>query len=678
MHSRQLPHMLLLLIACSPLLYNAAAGELDVLRHAQAPTRSPLYEHLRGQAHEALDRRLEEYESVETAADAAAYQQKRRQFFLRQLGEFPQRTPLNPQVVGRFASNGYRVEKVIFESQPQHHVTAVMYLPEAAGLYPCVVVASGHSRTAKAADYNQRFGIIMAQNGMAALCYDPIGQGERSQILDDSGQPKHRSTTAEHFQIGVGSILLGTNTARYRVWDAMRAIDYAISRDDIDGQRIGFTGCSGGGTLTSYVMALDDRVRCAAPACYLTTFRRLIDTIGPQDAEQNIFGQIAFGMDHPDYVILRAPRPTIISATTGDYFDIQGVWSNYRQAKRFYMRLGHPERVDIVEGPGGHGVPMINLVTIARWMRRWLLERDDTLMPGEIAVHDLDTLRCTPTGQVLDLPGELSVFQLNDLWQQQLAARRDRRWQRGTPENIPKKVRELAGIRVLDELPRLEAKPVGRIQRDGYHIEKLLLADDQSPALPALLFVPTQPPRRAYLYLHGEGKQADAERQGTIEQLVRRGHPVLAVDLPSLGETRGERADGPMGAWKDFYLAYLLGKSLVGIRAEAALQAGHWLATADLASLEIGTSKPTDATTAVRVVAKGEAVVPALHAAALSNCFSRVYLPGGPATWSDLVPLSETDNQLVSTVHGALRVYDLPNLVELHGDVRYKSPPDDQ
>jgi dipeptidyl aminopeptidase/acylaminoacyl peptidase len=82
-------------------------------------------------------------------------------------------------------------------------------------------------------------------------------------------------TTQEHFLIGVGSILLGTNTARYRTWDGMRAIDYLTSRSDIDPQRIGFTGCSGGGTVTSYVMALDDRVACAAPACYLTSFHRL-------------------------------------------------------------------------------------------------------------------------------------------------------------------------------------------------------------------------------------------------------------------------------------------------------------------------------------------------------------------------------------------------------------------
>ncbi len=282
------------------------------------------------------------------------------------------RTPLNARTVRTIDADGYRIECVIFESQPNHHVTANLYLPDSSVPVPGVVVSSGHSRTGKTADYNQRFGIMMAKHGMAALCFDPIGQGERSQMLDADGKPQFEGTTTEHFLVGVGSILVGRNTARYRVWDAMRAIDYLSSRTEVDPQRIGFTGCSGGGTVTSYVMALDDRVACAAPACYLTTFRHLIDSIGPQDAEQNIFGQIAFGLDHPDYVLLRAPRPTLISSTTGDFFSIAGAWENYRQAKRVYARLGFPEKVDLVEVEGPHGVHPQNLAAIAQWMKRWL------------------------------------------------------------------------------------------------------------------------------------------------------------------------------------------------------------------------------------------------------------------------------------------------------------------
>ena len=119
------------------------------------------------------------------------------------------------------------------------------------------------------------------------------------------------------------------------------------------------------------LMALDDRIVAAAPACYLTTFRRLIETKGAQDAEQNIFGQIAFGFDEPDYVMMRAPKPTLICAGTRDVtFDIEGTWDLFRQSKRFYSRLGFPERVELNEADAPHGFYLQQREAAARWMHR--------------------------------------------------------------------------------------------------------------------------------------------------------------------------------------------------------------------------------------------------------------------------------------------------------------------
>ena len=112
----------------------------------------------------------------------------------------------------------------------------------------------------------------------------------------------------------------------------------------------------------------------------------LFETIGPQDAEQNVYGQLSFGMDHPDYVIMRAPKPTLISSTTEDFFSIDGSWENFRQAKQIYGRLGFPERVDLVEIEGKHGVQPQNMATIVHWMKRWLLE-DDTPVPVMAIEH---------------------------------------------------------------------------------------------------------------------------------------------------------------------------------------------------------------------------------------------------------------------------------------------------
>ena len=642
-------------ITCWMLLSFCCGADREDLRCLgdESDAATVVYAQLQRQAYAALDRRDEAFEELTTPERIEAHRARLREFFVRQLGGFPERTPLNARVVGELPGAGYRIEKVLFESQPRHHVTAALYLPDEDAPYPAIVVASGHSRTAKAAEYNQRFGIALARNGIAALCYDPIGQGERSQILTDEGKPRFAGTTREHFLIGAGSILVGANTARFRIWDGIRAIDYLTSRADIDPKRIGFTGCSGGGTLTSYVMALDDRVACAAPACYLTTFRRLIETIGPQDAEQNIFGQIEFGMDHPDYVLMRAPRPTIISATTGDYFDIGGVWDNFRQGKRIYARLGFPERVDLVEADGKHGVHPTNLVAIVRWMRRWLLGKDDAVELADFSFRTEDELRCTPGGQVLLLPGERSTFDLNVESERRLAAERREFWDKTPTAEALNAVRAMARVRPLAEVGKLTMKDVGRVQRDGYHIDKLVLYTPAGLPIPALTYHPPEPVEDAYLYLHESGKQADGVVDGPIEELVSQGYVVVAVDLRGFGETASEKRNELLGDWKTSSLAYLLGRSLVGLRTEDAIACGHWVAY-----YETKTPRP------VHLVGVGVAGLPALHAAALEpELFATLTLRRTLPSWADVIAETAPAGLFASTIHGALRVYDLPDLI---------------
>ena len=127
-----------------------------------------LYTYLQREAHAALDQRLERYEQLKTRDDVAAYQQELRAFFLEQLGGFPERTPLNARTVATLERDGYRVEKVIFESRPGFHVTGLLHLPATPGPYPAVLVPCGHSANGKAAEPYQRGSILMARHGVAA------------------------------------------------------------------------------------------------------------------------------------------------------------------------------------------------------------------------------------------------------------------------------------------------------------------------------------------------------------------------------------------------------------------------------------------------------------------------------------------------------------------------------
>jgi dienelactone hydrolase len=617
-----------------------------------------MVEYLNGQAFEALDAREAAYEQLKTPQDIEAYQQENRAKFEELLGGFPERTPLNARKVGEGTGDGFRYEKVIYESRPGFFVTGVMFLPLAgAPPYPAVLFPCGHSAVGKAEEAYQRACILLARHGIASLVYDPIGQGERGQILDENNKQRFGSTI-EHTMVGVGSILLGTNTATYRIWDGIRSLDYLESREDIDASRLGCTGNSGGGTLTSYLMSLDPRVAVAAPSCYVMSFRRLFETIGPQDAEQNIFAFLAHGLGHPDYLNLRAPKPTLICCATRDFFDIEGTWTTFREAKRTYTRLGYPERVAIAETDAEHGFTTELRRAMVQWMQRWLVGIDEPVDEPEFPVLAVEQMQCTPDGQVLLLEGARSVFDINAEMDAQLAAKRSA--QALSPEGLLDEVRRLAGIRPLDQIPEVTATKVGEAARDGYRIEKLALETEPGVTLPALAFVPAEAGGDAYLYLHGDGKQVDAGPGGAIEQLVRQGHLVLAADLRGVGESENHQRTygwqewfGP--DWVEYFRAYQLGVSYVGMRAEDALTLGRYLR-----------GYGGDQAKPVHVIGLSEAAVPVAHAAGLDpEAFASVQVDGSVPSWSETVRTPVSRNQLINTVNGALHVYDWVDLKAL-------------
>lgn len=618
-----------------------------------------LYQRLQTEALAALDQRQARYEQLQTPDQIRAEQDRLRQAFLNSIGGLPKKSPLNARTIRTIPADGYRIECVVFDSVPFHRITANLYLPDAESPVPAVVVSSGHSRTAKTADYNQRFAIMMAKHGMAALCFDPIGQGERSQFLNDDGQPRFGGTTTEHTLLGIGSILVGRNTARYRIWDAMRAIDYVSSRPEVDAARIGFTGCSGGGTVTSYVMALDPRVRCAAPACYLTTLRHLLPTIGPQDAEQNIWNQLGFGMDHPDYTLMRAPAPTLVSSTTGDYFSIAGAWENYRQNKRIYAKLGYPERVDLVETEGGHGVHPENLATIAHWMKRWLLHEDVPVDAVEIDVRSTEELLCLPSGQVATAADEKTVIDLNIEYAAELSESRQKKYANRTPEQLRKDIRDVLRLPKQNGRPAAAFEDRGRIQQDGFHLDRFVLKTAEGALLPGLTYHPPQPAEDACLFLHDAGKNPDGPAAQRIAKLVDEGFVVVTLDLSGQGETSRGPQNRPQDQWKNFFMAYLLGKSLLRQRTQDALDAARFVARYE---------REPDQPRPVHLIGQGVSGLAALHAAALHpDQFASVTIEEAPQSWSAIVadPGSPDFRLLDSAVHAALHTYDLPDLQPL-------------
>jgi dienelactone hydrolase len=604
------------------------------------PTPEMLSRYLLGEAQKHFDARRQVVAALKTPAEVVARQKTLRKHFLDAIGPFPEKTPLNARVVGKKKCDGYTLERVVYESRPSHHVTANFYLPAGPGPFPGVLLPCGHSDNGKAAEPYQRACISMAKHGLAVLCYDPIGQGERVQILDAQGKPALKSSTAEHTLAGTGALLVGQSAAGYRIWDGIRSLDYLAGRPEVDPKRLGCTGNSGGGTMTAYLMALDDRIVAAAPSCYITSLERLFATIGPQDAEQNITGQVAFGMEHADYVTMRAPRPTLVLTATRDFFDITGSWTSFREAKLLYGLLGHGERVDLFEYDSKHGFNKPRREASMRWMRRWLLNKDDAPAEGDFPIHTDAELQCTRTGQVLEDFKGVSVFGLNQK-QSVLAAKKRAKFlaDAGT-DGLQKEVRRLLALpeRILP----------ATLYTGSEGVEKPVILEPE-PGI-YLAGYQRQPPGGAdvrkpiVLLLDARGASHLYDRESSAARFLKDGSTVYAVDLRGFGASAPKK-----GGETEAFLAFHIGRPLLGQRVR------------DILSLVAFFGRNSDFA-GVHLVARGATGPAALHAALLDPRIKAVTLENSLISWQSVVDIPLSKGQLGNVVPGVLAYYDLPDL----------------
>lgn len=262
------------------------------------------------------------------------------------------------------------------------------------------------------------------------------------------------------------------------------------------------------------------------------------------------------------------------------------------------------------------------------------------------------------------LEGARSVYDLNRDYGRELLQRRAELWQSQPQAVLLEKVAKIAGVRPLQALPRPEVEVCEAVTANSYRLEKLILRPENGIELPALCFAPREgTPKAGVIYIHEDGKSADAAAGGPIEKIVREGKLVLAVDLRGLGETQrtGQtyfrpEYHGPDG--QDFYLAYHLGKSYVGMRTEDVLLVARWLKEERLT-----------ANVPLELVSVGYLNSVALHAAVKEpELFQHVTLVRPLLSWHNVVELGLSKNRLVNTVHGALEVYDLPDLVRTLGN----------
>ena len=337
-------------------------------------------------------------DNVRTKADAEAYRQDVRKRLAESFGPFPEKTPLNPRITGQLSTEKLLIDKVIFESRPGFQVTGLFYRPkQISGKIPGILALCGHSSSGKNAPWYQDVAQSLALRGYGVLMIDPIGQGERRQFTDAEGI---LPGVFDHNMRGKQLALIGEALCTWRLWDAIRGLDYLLTRPEIDAGRLGVTGTSGGGTLSTYLNAFDSRLTMAAPSCYITTQLRNLENELPADAEQNPPRLAALGCDMADFLIAAAPRPALILAQDNDFFDPRGTQQALEDARKIYTLLGKPEQIQIFTGKGDHGYSAAHREAAGKFFNRYSGLSSNWAESPDIQRFKVEELNCTPNGQV--------------------------------------------------------------------------------------------------------------------------------------------------------------------------------------------------------------------------------------------------------------------------------------
>ncbi len=631
-----------------------AAEDLQPLNRFPRMVQEFFVEQLRA----AEKRSLEAKARLKTKTDAGAYVKSVQAKIRRCFGPEPERTPLAARITGVVERDEYKIEKIIFESRPGFPVTANFYLPKnPESPVPGVVGTCGHSTNGKAAEAYQSFAQGLARLGYACLIYDPIGQGERLQYVNDDLSPRFRPGVTEHLIAGNQQFLVGEFLGMWRAWDGIRALDYLLTRPEVDKNHIGVTGNSGGGTMTTWLCGVEQRWTMAAPSCFVSTFRRNLENELPQDTEQCPPKAVALGLDHDDFLAALAPKPVVILAKERDYFDARGSEETLRRLKRLYGLLGADEDVSLFIGPTYHGYSQENREAMYRWFNGATKVSDATTEP-EIVIEKDENLWCTPKGQVAELDAK-TVFTFTQAKSKQLTA--SRRKIRG--EELQHAITDVL------KLPPRKGVPDYRILRylrsRKYPMpHAIAYAVETEPAIQALVYRLSnerwysRPPRtgkRAILYVAHMSGDAELRDEPLVREIIETepDSSVFTCDVRGIGESQPDTCGvnsflQPYGS--DFFYAMhslMLDRPYVGQKTHDVLSVLDWLAA-------IGHND-------VHLVAKGWGALPATFAAVLSNQVKQVTLKNALTSYRDVAESEDYAWPLSTLLPAVLSRFDLPD-----------------
>jgi len=655
----------------SPNRQGAPGVELNIETGALPDYSRDLERYLVRVATEARDRRKRIINAITTRQGVLDRQKAVVNELWKMLGGPLDRTPLNPRVMGTVERPGYRIEKVAFESRPRLYVTANLYVPTGTGRRPAILGPLGHSVNGKAWPSYQKLFTNLARKGYIVLAYDPFGQGERIEYPGSRpGQSALGGGTSEHEYAGRRLILLGANFGLFRAWDGIRGIDYLLTRPEVDPDRIGCCGQSGGGTLTQFLAALDNRIRAAVVSMGNTENLAQGDVEPPgsaDDAEQNIVPALARGIDRADLLYAFAPKPLLMGITLHDAGHtyspeyVSGSLDLLDEYKRAYGLLGAGDRVALQATTVSHGyVYEMRRATYA-WFNRWFemknVDDDETSQ----AVESEATLYVTTTGFVTtsSLGGETA-----------LSLTRQMADEIHTPstlsaDEVRARVRSVFAI----EEPQgtaLAGRVLATIKKPGYRAEQVELTSDREIRTPGWVLTPDNagPTTSTLLYVGDAAAWSSVAEDAFADRLCARGGcRVAVIDVRGRGDCaigypqRG-RFYFPGRITDEAYLTWftlMLGTPLLGGQIYDTLRA-----------LEYLRSRP-DGGGAISLMGDGAHGVIALYAAALDTRVRGVALRQAVTDYRSLSVAERYTQPFGIYAYGLLREFDLPDVARSLG-----------
>jgi dienelactone hydrolase len=336
----------------------------------------------------------------------------RREEYRRQLREmlgldpWPEKTPLQPLITGRIDHDEFVVEKLHFQSRPGLYVTGDLYLPKNVDKpAPTILYVCGHAVVKKdgvsfgnKAGY-QHHGAWFARNGYVCLVIDTLQLGEIEGI--------HHGTYRENMWWWNSR---GYTSAGVEAWNCVRALDYLDSRPEVDRERIGVTGRSGGGAYSWWIAALDDRIKVAVPVAGITDLENHVVDGTVEGHCDCMFMVNTYRWDYAQVAALVAPRPLLISNTDKDrIFPLEGVVRIHEKVRRIY-RLYKAENnlgLQITEGP--HKDTQELHIHAFRWFNRWLKNEDAPIEMAALKLFAPEQLKVFST-----LPGDQLNTQIQE------------------------------------------------------------------------------------------------------------------------------------------------------------------------------------------------------------------------------------------------------------------------